>query len=283
LYQISTTTSTSGRRLLGVPQSVKTASSNETDTDTNSTNTTETDSDETSSERDSTESVEESNSTDTAGDEPLIEENNTLSNDANSPETDSNETDNLHVVSLDNNTTSDLSSSEADLNDTTSSSENSDSSQLNNTSEEANDINNDTLRIVDLNETGSGELEDVSSEGVSEEGLASEEGNETTTNATGMMTPPSTGNATSSGNATTSTGNATTSGNATTAQKHQLCFDVPAAPKNRTDVACSSKKSTPIALPRAWMLMNNLNPDTADVCKSWKPAVGSKSVGCVNV
>jgi hypothetical protein len=64
-------------------------------------------------------------------------------------------------------------------------------------------------------------------------------------------------------------------------KKQQLCFDVPAAPKKQTEVVCSSKASSPIPLPRAWMLMNNLNPDT-DLCKTWKPAVGSKSIGCVN-
>jgi hypothetical protein len=63
----------------------------------------------------------------------------------------------------------------------------------------------------------------------------------------------------------------------------KLCFNVPLAPKNRTEVVCSSKASTPPALPRAWLLMNNLNPDTPAACATWKPAVGSKSIGCVNL
>jgi len=61
------------------------------------------------------------------------------------------------------------------------------------------------------------------------------------------------------------------------------CFDVPAAPKNKTEILCSSKASTPVALPRAWLLMNNLNPDVGPPCKTWKPAVGTKSISCVNV
>jgi len=62
-----------------------------------------------------------------------------------------------------------------------------------------------------------------------------------------------------------------------------LCFDVPIVPKNQTEVVCSSKTSTPVPLPRAWVIMNNLNPDAADPCKTWKPAVGSRSISCVNV
>jgi len=120
----------------------------------------------------------------------------------------------------------------------------------------------DDLHIVTLNETqpspsgGSGEFVSSSEEGLngaSQEGL----GNSANESAVG--------------------------GNATLPKKQQLCFDVPAAPRNRTAVVCSSKASTPLALPRAWLLMNNLNPDAGDACKSWTPAVGSKSVGCVNV
>jgi len=66
-------------------------------------------------------------------------------------------------------------------------------------------------------------------------------------------------------------------------KKLSFCFDVPSVPKNISEVVCSSRASTLIPLPRAWLLLNNLNPDAADACKTWKPAVGFKSVECINV
>jgi len=66
-------------------------------------------------------------------------------------------------------------------------------------------------------------------------------------------------------------------------KRKKQCFDVPAAPKNKTEILCSSKKSTPVALPRAWLLMNNLDPDAGPPCKNWKPATGTRSISCVNV
>jgi len=138
--------------------------------------------------------------------------------------------------------------------------------------------NSQNMMMMNNNNNGNSNSNAASS------GSSEESSSETSTSSSETSSSESSEEGSSETVVTTTITNVT---NVTIVQKQLILSPPPAvcfvsyASTQRMETACSSQASSPAPLPRDWLLMNNLNPDNANVCNLFVPANGTVTSNCV--